>query len=255
MDPRGGVDVEPVRRGQPIQDVVAASGVELRRSGHRFVGCFPFHQDTTPALSVGGVPDRFPCFGCGASGDVIDWVQRSAGVGFLDAVQLLQDGRRLPVTPPAPSTARRTPPRAARRRDLPATGARGERAGLGALHQKRSGMGSPWRGCWDVRSIDVGALQRAAGGPVVGAVDPSRTATVAALRRRGVSDGELLAADLARRTGDAAWWTATGLGPWSWWAGTSVSRAHTIGALDRRSVASSAVRYCSTTDRMSGSSS
>lgn len=31
----------------------------------------------------------FPCFGFGASEDVIDWVQRSARVGFLDAVELL----------------------------------------------------------------------------------------------------------------------------------------------------------------------
>jgi DNA primase len=90
------VDVEAVRARHPLAEVVAASGVELHQRGHGWVGCCPFHEDATPSLSVDGVPDRFHCFGCGASGDVIDFIQRSRGLGFLDAVAAL-DGDPQPA--------------------------------------------------------------------------------------------------------------------------------------------------------------
>jgi DNA primase len=88
------VDVEAVRARHPLAEVVAASGVELHQRGHGWVGCCPFHEDATPSLSVDGVPDRFHCFGCGASGDVIDFVQRSRGAGFLEAVEALEGDPR-----------------------------------------------------------------------------------------------------------------------------------------------------------------
>ena len=95
----GSVDVAEVRRRHPIEDVITASGVELGRSGHGFMGCCPFHDDSTASLSVGGKsPDRFHCFGCGASGDVIDYVQRREGVGFRDAVARLQNTERVTRT-------------------------------------------------------------------------------------------------------------------------------------------------------------
>lgn len=93
------VDVADVRRRHPIQDVVAAEGVELHRSGRGWMGCCPFHDDSTASLSVAGVQDRFHCFGCGVSGDVIDFVGRLRGLGFRDAVAHL-DGTsvgRMPV--------------------------------------------------------------------------------------------------------------------------------------------------------------
>src|SRR5450759_5390222 len=85
-------DVAAVRRDHPIEAVVAASGVELTRRGQGLMGCCPFHDDSTASLSVGGVADRFHCFGCGVGGDVIEYVHRFAGLSFLDAVQALGSG-------------------------------------------------------------------------------------------------------------------------------------------------------------------
>ena len=67
---RGRFDVAAVRRDHPIEAVVSASGVALTQRGRGFMGCCPFHDDSTASLSVGGIPDRFHCFGCGLSGDV-----------------------------------------------------------------------------------------------------------------------------------------------------------------------------------------
>src|ERR1035437_8471200 len=85
-------DTAAIRHDHPIQDVVAASGVELTRRGQGFMGCCPFHDDSTASLSVGGVPDRFHCFGCGVGGDVIEYVHRFTGLSFTGAVQALEQG-------------------------------------------------------------------------------------------------------------------------------------------------------------------
>src|SRR5665647_805716 len=101
---RGRFDVAAVRAGHPIEVVVAASGVELTRRGQGLMGCCPFHDDSTASLSVGGVADRFHCFGCGASGDVIEYVARFTGLAFIDAVQALETGTAFHGA--APSTTR-----------------------------------------------------------------------------------------------------------------------------------------------------
>jgi DNA primase len=80
------IDVAALRAAHPIEKVIAASGVELHPRGHSYIGCCPFHEDTTPSLSVGGVPERFKCFGCGAAGEVIEFVTRLHHLSFVDAV-------------------------------------------------------------------------------------------------------------------------------------------------------------------------
>jgi len=106
----GQVDVATIRAAFPIEQVVQQSGVDLRPSGHGFIGCCPFHDDSTPSLSVGGVPDRFTCFGCGARGDVIDFVQKLHGLSFVEAVRSLTSTgaiptRELPRGIPSPQSA------------------------------------------------------------------------------------------------------------------------------------------------------
>ena len=109
--PGNRVDVDQLRARHRIEDVVAASGVDLRPAGRSLMGCCPFHDDHTASLSVGGVRDRFHCFGCGASGDVIDYVIRLHGLTFRDAVAHLDTQHRSPVSSPVrpPMTVRRDP--------------------------------------------------------------------------------------------------------------------------------------------------
>lgn len=68
--------------------IVESAGVELRRNGPRHVGLCPFHSEKTASFYVfddGG----FKCFGCGESGDVIDFVQKIYGLSFKDALKNL----------------------------------------------------------------------------------------------------------------------------------------------------------------------
>lgn len=57
--------------------------------GSRHTGVCPFHGDTRPSLIVYPATQSYYCFGCGAGGDVIDFVARLNKVGFRDAVEML----------------------------------------------------------------------------------------------------------------------------------------------------------------------
>ena len=82
-------DTDSIRRDHPIADVVVAAGLQLRAIGGRLTGLCPFHGDTRPSLVVYPATQSYYCFGCGAGGDVIDFVARLNKVDFRDAVEML----------------------------------------------------------------------------------------------------------------------------------------------------------------------
>lgn len=55
-----------------------------------FIRC-PFHNEKTASCKI--EKNRFHCFGCGADGDVIDWVMKMEGKDFLTAVRELNRRR------------------------------------------------------------------------------------------------------------------------------------------------------------------
>jgi DNA primase len=70
-------------------DIVDLIGrhVELKKSGHSFKGRCPFHNEKTPSFYVTPERRNFKCFGCGAGGDAISFVQRLLGKTFVDTVR------------------------------------------------------------------------------------------------------------------------------------------------------------------------
>jgi DNA primase (bacterial type) len=82
-------DIQSIRRANPITDVIANSGVDLRRLSQRLIGRCPFHTDAQPSLVVYPKDASYFCFGCSAGGDVIDFVSRLNGVGFRAAISML----------------------------------------------------------------------------------------------------------------------------------------------------------------------
>lgn len=61
--------------------------VELQKNGSEFKACCPFHSERTPSFSVAPDKEMFYCFGCGQSGDAVDFVMAYENIGFRDAVQ------------------------------------------------------------------------------------------------------------------------------------------------------------------------
>jgi DNA primase len=192
-------DVAALRRSQPIETVVAASGVELTRRGQGFMGCCPFHDDSTASLSVGGVPDRFHCFGCGAGGDVIEYVARFNGLSFVDAARALESGTVLPVVPASMGQV----PQPARPVALTTSAGRAHAVNDLAWEFFTTPANISLADSYlrEARGIDVGALCAAGGGePVVGFASTDWRALTRHLFRRGVTDTELLELDLAQRS-------------------------------------------------------
>ncbi len=71
-----------------IEDVIGRH-VELRPSGNRLVAPCPFHQETKPSFSVNPEGGFYYCFGCQASGDIIEFYRTINGLEFAEAVEAL----------------------------------------------------------------------------------------------------------------------------------------------------------------------
>ena len=85
-------DTDALRRTHLLSDYLPARGVALKRDGLEWVACCPFHAENTPSFSVypgKNSAQQFHCFGCGANGDIIDFVQQWDGVGFSEACEIL----------------------------------------------------------------------------------------------------------------------------------------------------------------------
>ena len=68
---------------------VVSRYIKLDRKGKNHWGVCPFHYEKTPSFSVNEVDQYYHCFGCGASGDVISFVEKYEGLDFWEAVQML----------------------------------------------------------------------------------------------------------------------------------------------------------------------
>ncbi|MFC1642030.1 DNA primase [Myxococcota bacterium] len=65
--------------------------VKLERAGRSYRGLCPFHKEKTPSFHVQPERGFFHCFGCGAHGDAISYVEQVEGLGFMDAVRRLAE--------------------------------------------------------------------------------------------------------------------------------------------------------------------
>ena len=69
-----------------IEDVVGRH-VKLKKQGANLLGLCPFHNEKTPSFNVQKNKNRFKCFGCGKSGDAIDFIALKQNYSFVDAVK------------------------------------------------------------------------------------------------------------------------------------------------------------------------
>jgi DNA primase len=86
-----------VREAVDAADMVEVVSVrtQLRRSGARWTGLCPFHDEKTPSFSVNPADKLFYCFGCGKGGDVISFVQETEQLDFAQAVEWLAERYRV----------------------------------------------------------------------------------------------------------------------------------------------------------------
>lgn len=79
---------ERIKRYAPIADVVDHY-LQLRRVGKTYVGLCPFHKEHSPSFTVYPDSETFHCFGCGAHGDALTFLQKVEGWSFKQALYML----------------------------------------------------------------------------------------------------------------------------------------------------------------------
>jgi len=89
--------IEELKHSIDIVDVVS-DYLELKRSGSRFKGLCPFHSEKTPSFFVNQDNNFYHCFGCGAGGDVINFLMEIENLTFSESVKILAEraGMELP---------------------------------------------------------------------------------------------------------------------------------------------------------------
>ena len=86
---------ETIKSAISVKQAAEHYGLKVNRNG---MACCPFHNDRHPSLKLN--EEYFFCFGCGAKGDVIDFVARLFDLSSYEATQKLAADFGLDPKPP-----------------------------------------------------------------------------------------------------------------------------------------------------------
>ncbi len=82
--------VTQIKQKLDIVDVIN-SYVSVKKSGRNYKAVCPFHNEKTPSFMVSQELQIYKCFGCGAAGDMFNFVQAIEGVDFPRSLEILAD--------------------------------------------------------------------------------------------------------------------------------------------------------------------
>lgn len=88
--------IEELTRRVDIVDLVG-SYVQLKRKGRLYSGLCPFHSEKTPSFYVYPDTQSFYCFGCGAGGSAVSFMQKMDNISYTEAVKLLGERAGMPA--------------------------------------------------------------------------------------------------------------------------------------------------------------
>lgn len=71
--------------------------VSLKKRGQNYLGLCPFHGEKTPSFNVNPSMGIYKCFGCGESGDVIEFLRKYENLDFKEAIEVLAERARIPL--------------------------------------------------------------------------------------------------------------------------------------------------------------
>lgn len=107
-------DLARLKVARPLIEIVRRHAAGERRIGGRSFWLCPFHNEKTPSFTLTPDGGRYICFGCGAGGDVLDFVMRVEGLSFAEAVAFLSGSPTTPrpakAAPARPASARSVEP-------------------------------------------------------------------------------------------------------------------------------------------------
>lgn len=82
--------INEIKNSVDIVDIIS-SYIPLTAKGKNYFGVCPFHDDHSPSMSVSKEKQIYTCFSCGATGNVIKFIQDYENISFLEAVKKIAD--------------------------------------------------------------------------------------------------------------------------------------------------------------------
>lgn len=201
------IDWEAIRDRHLLGDVARRTGFNVGDSGWAMVCCpLPLHDDRNPSMQLDLNESRYYCFGCGAHGDVIQWVRDIEGLRATEAIEALDSHRLIHGTLGAGASSHgyasvsaatlvdldRTP----RERVEAAVRAAWQYYSFRVLHDRATTY------LVGTRRIDVAALEAATGSPAVGHTPARADGLSRRLSNEGFTVDELVDAALVRTLPD-----------------------------------------------------
>ncbi|NCQ65860.1 MAG: DNA primase [Candidatus Pacebacteria bacterium CG_4_10_14_3_um_filter_34_15] len=80
--------IQEIKEASDIVEIIG-SRISLQRAGSYMRGLCPFHGEKSPSFFVDESLQRFKCFGCGESGDVLTFLEKYDGMTFAEALEEL----------------------------------------------------------------------------------------------------------------------------------------------------------------------
>lgn len=180
-------DRDRVREATDIVELISEV-TKVRRSGRTFMAICPFHEEKTPSMSIDRARGLYHCFGCGEGGDVFTFVERTQGVTFPEAMEIL--AKRAGITLTRDASAKRVSGRKAEAIEA-------LRLAIGIYNDrlKKAPDAGPARAYLRARGYDVDVIDNWK----IGFAGTDWDTATKALKAAGVSDRALMDAGLSRK--------------------------------------------------------
>ncbi|HZK87718.1 MAG TPA: DNA primase [Anaerovoracaceae bacterium] len=98
--------VDEIKSRCNIVDVIGQV-VPLKKTGSNHKGVCPFHNEKTPSFVVSETKQIYTCFGCGATGDVIEFVEKYYNLEFKEAMEKIAGQYGIEIKSTSPGDGKR----------------------------------------------------------------------------------------------------------------------------------------------------
>ncbi len=98
--------VDEIKSRCNIVDVIGQV-VPLKKTGSNHKGVCPFHNEKTPSFVVSETKQIYTCFGCGATGDAIEFVEKYYNVEFKEAIEKIAGQYGIEIKSASPGDGKR----------------------------------------------------------------------------------------------------------------------------------------------------
>ncbi len=98
--------LDDIRNRLTLSEVIGRR-ITVQRAGRESKACCPFHKEKTPSFTINDDKQFYHCFGCGAHGDVINFVMQHDNLSFMDTVEMLAADAGLKMPKPDPKAVQK----------------------------------------------------------------------------------------------------------------------------------------------------